>query len=200
MVVPLRTPAASPVPAPSPPGNEARVLAATITCISRWGLGKTTLEDIAREAGLSRATVYRLFPGGRDVVVKAALTAELRSVEVALADGLLRAATTEDRLVLLVAGLVGAIRRHPALQAVLAHEPEHVLAHLAFGRLDAVLAAAGDRMAPWLGDDRRAGEWVARNIVSYAFTPSPRIDLEVEADARRFVRTFLLPALERSHG
>ena len=33
------------------------------SCIARWGTAKTTLDDIAREAGCSRATIYRLFPG-----------------------------------------------------------------------------------------------------------------------------------------
>ena len=36
------------------------------TASARWGLAKTTVEDAAREAGVSRATVYRYFPGGRD--------------------------------------------------------------------------------------------------------------------------------------
>src|SRR3954464_11262309 len=31
---------------------------------------KSTVEDVAREAGLSRATVYRTFPGGRDELIR----------------------------------------------------------------------------------------------------------------------------------
>ncbi len=41
-----------------------RLLQATYDCVARWGLAKTTVEDAAREAGVSRATVYRYFPGG----------------------------------------------------------------------------------------------------------------------------------------
>ena len=43
-----------------------RILEATYACIARWGIFKTTVEDAAREAGMSRATVYRHFPGGRE--------------------------------------------------------------------------------------------------------------------------------------
>ena len=45
---------------------EQRMVAAAIRCVSRWGLAKTSLDDIAREAGASRATAYRVFPGGKD--------------------------------------------------------------------------------------------------------------------------------------
>src|SRR6202044_1497062 len=53
------------------PDVRERLLQATYDCVARWGLGKTTVEDAAREAGVSRATVYRYFPGGRDELISA---------------------------------------------------------------------------------------------------------------------------------
>ena len=50
-------------------GGRERILEATYACVARYGLGKTTVEDAAREAGVSRATVYRHFPGGKDQLV-----------------------------------------------------------------------------------------------------------------------------------
>ena len=44
-------------------GTAARLLDATVACIARVGVSKTTLDDVAREAGCSRATLYRYFPG-----------------------------------------------------------------------------------------------------------------------------------------
>lgn len=38
-----------------------RVLAAADGCFQRFGIAKTTMEDIARAAGISRATLYRYF-------------------------------------------------------------------------------------------------------------------------------------------
>jgi AcrR family transcriptional regulator len=180
----------------------ARVLDATVACLARWGLSKTTLDDVARAAGVSRATVYRLFPGGRDVLVRAALAAEVDEIERTTVERLLGVDDLGERLAVVVRTLVQAVQQHAALQYVLEHEPEHVLPHLTFGHLDAVLAAAGERLAPWLDGDPRSGEWVARVVVSYAFTPSPHVDLADETDVRRFVVTHLLPALERrtSHG
>jgi AcrR family transcriptional regulator len=46
--------------------GQERILEAAARCALRFTLGKTTIDDIAVEAGVSRATVYRTFPGGRD--------------------------------------------------------------------------------------------------------------------------------------
>ena len=47
------------------------------SCCERWGIAKVTIEDIAAEAGVSRATLYRLFPGGKDVLFDALRVREL---------------------------------------------------------------------------------------------------------------------------
>jgi AcrR family transcriptional regulator len=186
----------------------ARVLDGTVRCVARWGLAKTTLDDIAREAGVSRATVYRSFPGGKDNVVRAAAAAEVR----AFLDGLeerLRSATRasaggtvlEDLLVAGITYAVRAIREHGALQFLVEHEPEVVLPHVTFGAFDRLLAAAGDWVRPWLaphlGEEQalRAGEWVTRMVLSYTLSPSESFDLAEQAAARRFTKSFLLPGL-----
>lgn len=51
-----------------------RIVAAAYACMARDGVGATTLEAVAREAGVARATVYRSFPGGRDEVIAATIT------------------------------------------------------------------------------------------------------------------------------
>ena len=65
---PARLPAAS------------RITAGALACIARWGMAKTTLDDIAREAGCSRATIYRLFPGGKRAVLDATGEVELARI------------------------------------------------------------------------------------------------------------------------
>lgn len=187
--------------ATDPPSE--RVLVATITCLGRWGLAKTTLDDIAREAGISRASVYRLFPGGKDTVVRAAVAAELAAFEDALSRRLACVDELEDVLVTCLTCATGAFRSHEALQFLLVHEPGQVLPHLAFDQFDNVLAGAARMAAPWLepllgaDDAARAAEWVTRLVLSYSLVPSEHFDLGDEGDARRFARTFLLPGLRR---
>ena len=182
--------------------SDARVVDAALACFSRWGVAKTTLDDIAREAGVSRATVYRLFPGGKDVVIDAVATRELVQFFAGLADELQPCAG--DLEALLVAGITyttRAIRQHAALQVLLAHEPEVVLPLVAFDRFDHVLDHASAFCAPWLephlGQEwaPRAGEWLTRMVLSYTLVPSDGFDLALEADARHFVRSFVMPGL-----
>src|SRR6059058_3568352 len=47
-----------------------RVLEGALASIGRYGLARTTVDDVAQASGVSRATIYRHFPGGRDQVVK----------------------------------------------------------------------------------------------------------------------------------
>jgi AcrR family transcriptional regulator len=47
-----------------------RILAAAERCIDRYGIRKTTMDDIASEIGLSRPSVYRYFADRDDLLVE----------------------------------------------------------------------------------------------------------------------------------
>jgi len=194
---------------PPPPwvaagSQEERILDATLVCIARWGLAKTGLDDVAREAGVSRATVYRAFPGGKDAVVVAVTRSELNRFFGAVEGRLTAASTLEE---LLVAGITEAGTRlatHAALRALVSFEPEEILPLLAFERMDRVLAACTAFAAPHLCrfvDEMtaaRVAEWAARVVVSYSSWPSVDVDLADEASVRRLVRQLFLPAIPTS--
>jgi AcrR family transcriptional regulator len=42
--------------------SEERIVDAAYSCFNRFGIAKTTMEGIARQAAISRQTVYRYFP------------------------------------------------------------------------------------------------------------------------------------------
>lgn len=48
--------------------REKKIVEAAISVISRYGFRKTTMGDIAKEAGLSRQTVYAVFPSKEDIL------------------------------------------------------------------------------------------------------------------------------------
>src|SRR3979411_790563 len=111
------------VPDPGPGGQE-RIVDAALSCIARWGVAKTTLDDVARQASCSRATVYRVFPGGKEALLEAVGRREIARFFDAVPAGLQAADSLED---LLVAGMTEAGQRrrvHRALRFLVAHEPE----------------------------------------------------------------------------
>jgi AcrR family transcriptional regulator len=175
---------------------------ASLRCIARCGLTKTTVDDVAREAGISRATLYRLFPGGKDAVVRAVVetgTARLFSDIGAAMGG------ATDVETLLVAGIVGAARHLRSLDALgylVRNEPGTILPHLAFGGLDRILDAACRFTVPFLGrwlepeEAARAAEWAARIVVSYLVCKDERVDLTDEPDVVHLVSTFVMPGIQ----
>jgi AcrR family transcriptional regulator len=191
-------------PAPARSLQELRVVDATLRCIARWGVAKTTLDDVAREAGWSRATVYRLFPGGKDAVLETVVEVELGRLFATLDERLAGAADLED---LLVAGMSEAgarITRHPALRFLVTHEPEVILPQISFARAERVLAKAASFASPYLArwlppeEAYRVGEWVTRIVISYAASPSNCVDVADAASVRRLVRSFVLPGIRAS--
>ena len=181
---------------------EARIVDAMLECIGRWGIAKTTADDIARTAGISRATLYRVFPGGKDVALEALMRSEVARFFESVAGPLEAVDSLEDALVI---GMVGAARflhDHEPLRYLLTHEPERVLplSSLQGGGNGYAIATAftAPHLRPYVADDEAAlagADWVVRQFFSYALIPSPSLDLTDEAGVRRFVRTYILPAL-----
>jgi len=189
-------------------GATQRIVDAALRCAARWGVSKTTLDDVAREAGCGRATLYRLFPGGRESLWDAVLATETSRFFARLSERAAVAAGLEDVVVCLISEAANTLYDNAALQFLLAHEPELVVSHLAFHRGDAVLRRISDEvgplMAPWLapGDDgdtvepaARAAEWLARLVISYSTSPADDVDLRHPDSVRRLVRQFVLPGL-----
>ena len=178
-----------------------RFVDAALACLARQGLGKTTVDDIAREAGFSRATLYRTFPGGKDAVIAAVVETEVARLFSSLAVVMGEATDLED---VLVAGMVESARRlsgHDALAYLLIHEPDVILPRLVFAEMDRILFTAGDFAAPffarWLSPDEasRAAEWAVRIVLTYLADPAPGTDLSDPGDTRALVRAFVMPGI-----
>jgi AcrR family transcriptional regulator len=180
--------------------GDQRVIEAALTCFARWGIAKTTSEDIAREAGISRATVYRAFPGGKAAILQAVGTREIGRLMAAV----VTATRQEDTLAgVLTQGIVVAcreLRTHPALSYLLEHEPEAVLPFLAFDRLGPALALARDgcattvaRFVP-LDTAEELVEWATRMALSLTFSPG-RVDATRPETVAAMVERLLLPGV-----
>ena len=184
------------------PEVTARVVDGALRAVARFGLTKLTVDDVAREAGISRATLYRYFPG-RGAVLAAVVRSETERLQQGL-DNALGDVTNLPEALAAVAGFgARAFVGHAALQHLLATEPGTVLPHLCFSGADTLLCVAADRIAPHLCrfmgplEARRTGELLARIVLSYALAPPPG---PTEAAVLSVVREFVIPAAEERTG
>jgi AcrR family transcriptional regulator len=183
------------------PDVEARAVAALLSCVARQGLRKTTLDDVAREAGCGRATLYRYF-ASKQALLAAAGHTEATRIVAALRDAAAATDTLEDAVVALLVTAGVELGGHPALRFVADFEPDWLLPHLAFAGGDRFLAAAADALAPaverFVGPDAaaRAGEWIARVGLCLLCSPVSPVALGDEASVRGYAREFIVPALD----
>ena len=99
------------------------MLDAAQRCCERWGIAKVTIDDIAADAGVSRATIYRMFPGGKDVLFEALRVRELEEFFAVLRAHVEGADSLEDLLVRTVVAATQELRADDHLALMLASEP-----------------------------------------------------------------------------
>jgi AcrR family transcriptional regulator len=180
------------------------VIEATYSCVARWGLSKTTVEDAAREAGVSRATVYRLFPGGREELLDAVVAWATLEFFVRLYEQVRDASTLEEVMERGIVFAHRAILEHEVLQRVLQTEPEKLLPALTV-ESNRIREGIATFLVPYLEergiaegvDPDEASDFLARMLLSYMGGPG-RWDLEDPAQVALLVRSELLAGVVSS--
>lgn len=180
-----------------------RILAAAARCMTRWSVSKTTMADVAAEAGMSRATLYRQFATRDD------LLAGLVEHEFAVFFGDLAAFIdgSADLEALLVDGLIHANRAlagHELYQRVMATEPHLVLPYLMMASTG-IRALIVEYLRPWVLDrtDTRSGDdlpevdavldYLSRMVLSFIESPGGW-DFDDRAAAELLVKSrFIAP-------
>lgn len=198
---------------PTPPllvdERRVRFYRAALHCVEAAGLEATTVEDVARAAGSSRATLYRVFPGGRDQLVSETVAWEVVTFFTAIEEEVAPIPDLEGKLATGLALGHHAIDRHTLLQRLLRTEPEAVLSELSATTtlvLDAITAyitgelerARVDGVVRADCDVAEAAAHLARLFLSYLGSPG-RWDLDDPVQVGELVRTqFLAGVLVRS--
>ncbi len=169
-----------------------------------YGLRRTTMEDVAKRAGIGRATLYRRF-NDKEQLFQAVI---LRDVQRDLANiqaSVARQRTFLDGLLEGYVMAVGLLHHNPLLSRLLTTEPDTVLPFLTtdFG---AVMAFARNYIAPQIQRGQEAGhikglpadviaEMILRTIHSMMLTRVGVINPGDEASIRSFAQQFLRPLL-----
>lgn len=180
---------------------ELRILDATKSCCERWGIAKVTIDDIAAEAGVSRATLYRMFPGGKDVLFDAMRVRELEDFFTRLAAQLHGSDGLEELLVRTVVSATTELRSDEHLALMLASEPGETLKDLTVQGLPRIIRMASLFIAPlvepYLDRDQAARlvDLLARLVISYFLAPSDVVDFGDRDSARDFISRHILPTI-----
>jgi AcrR family transcriptional regulator len=179
-----------------------RVLDGTQRCCEKWGFAKVTVDDIAAESGVSRATIYRLFPGGKDVLFEALRVRELEDFFAVLRSRVEGADTLEELLVRTVVAATRELRADEHLAVMLASAPGEALGQLTVEGVPRIIRFAAAFIAPLADpflDRTRSRELIdvlARLVISYFLAPSDVVDLGDPESARAFLVPLLAPFVE----
>jgi len=174
-----------------------RVLEATKRCLERWGFAKLTIEDIANEARVSRATIYRMFPGGKDVLFEAMRVHELQEFFDDLQSEVVGANSLEDLLVRTVVTATRRLREDEHLALMLAAEPGTILSQLTSAGVPRIIRMATTFLVPfaepYLSRDQSVAviDVLSRLTISYFLAPSEVVDLGDSDSARAFLAPFI---------
>ncbi|WP_412515586.1 TetR/AcrR family transcriptional regulator [Actinomadura madurae] len=183
-----------------------RVLDAAYDQFSRLGIQRSTMEDVARRAGVSRITVYRRF-ATKDALVEQVIRREFRRYFDRFLVEIEQAETAADRVVLGFVSSMRAIRRNPLIGGLMATEPDTVLPTM-INDEGRTLATVRRFVAGQLRREQRAGtvpddldvdfvaEMMVRVSASFLAIPSELVDLDDDEQVAEVARRFLVPMLE----
>lgn len=182
---------------PMPPPNQDPILDAAARCFARYGVHRTSVQDVAKEAGVNRTTVYRLIGN----IEQVALTLTIREgyrLLLMRAPARLAGPMSPEVIIDILAVAVADAREHPVLSKVLADERE-LVASLVSEHAEALIGEISEVAAPLLRAAMQAGriaerdpvhiaQWLVRVVATVILVPPP-------GELKDFLATVLLPVL-----
>lgn len=177
-------------PPPQQQTQRERILEAAYRLVASHGMARTTVEDVAKAAGVSRPTIYRHFPGGKDGLFGEVVAWEAARFIDELTHAIAAHTDVHDILEELI--VVGAerIEAHQVLQKVLQTEPERLLPLLVL-QSDRLIAAVRSFVESAGVSDDDAADYIARMVLSFLGAPGGW-NLADRNEVGRLVRTQLL--------
>ncbi len=161
-----------------------RVHRAARTLFAERGIERTTAEAVARRAGCSRATFYRLV-GNRTALVEAVLT-DAAAVVVARVEEATAGRSGADRVAEAILSAVAAVRADPVIAAWLDGRGAAAAAEgggAAMVQMARTLCGAADL-------DDRDGAWIVRSVLGLIALPGADAATE-----RAIVERYVVPPL-----
>ncbi|AZZ79997.1 TetR/AcrR family transcriptional regulator [Gordonia alkanivorans] len=184
--------------------DEARkqIMVAAEKVFQRYGISKTTMDDIGREAGVSRPTVYRYF-GDRDTLISAIIERRSRMLFAKARKFLQERDSFADQLVEGLIFLVDRGRRDPLIRILVS--PEHMqMAEPLVGASGLAARLTAEMWGPVIEqamergeirtdlDREKMAEWIA--FVQFILVGRLDFDRPDDPEHREMLRNFVLPS------
>ncbi|BDB60475.1 TetR/AcrR family transcriptional regulator [Rhodococcus sp. C26F] len=175
--------------------TDTAILAATIRCLSHHGLERTTVADVAAEAGVGRATVFRRFDTKEELLGRA-FAWELDQLVTRFHAAIDDIEDPYERAVEWIVEAVRTVRHHPVARRFvddgaalpLLHDPQITAALLTSVRHELDLTA---QRAGITFDTATAAEIVSRFFASVWLAPDLGSATATDDGVRRVARTML---------
>ena len=180
-----------------------RVLAAADECFQRYGIAKTTMEDVARAANISRATLYRYFSDRESLLTESVRRRARLNMKTARSY-FSRRATIEEKI---TDGIVRNVRqgkRDPLVRLLVSPEQMELAAKL-LERSGLAIGLPRELWQPVLREAQENGEiaadvdieelceWISH--LEIMFISQTGDEPEALAWVRRMVGRFVVPAI-----
>jgi AcrR family transcriptional regulator len=182
-----------------------RLLDAAYEQFCRMGIQRSSMEDVAKRAGMSRITVYRRF-ATKDALVEQVILREFRRYFDRFLREIRDAESAADRVVLGFVSSLRAFRGNPLIGGLMYAEPT-LLAGSMIGDEGRMLGAVSQFVAGQLRREQQAGtvaatldtdlvgEMMVRVAASFLTIPSRAVDLDDDRVLESVARQFLVPML-----
>lgn len=183
---------------------QSHVLDALSVCVDRTGWDRVTMDDVCSLAGISRATVYRIFPGGRDVMFESLRVRRLAEFFTVIRAHVEGVENLEDLLVRSISVAHAELAGDEQLATLLASAPGETLGDLTVSGVSRIVSVATAFFAPLAdpflprGEAEEIIEVMCRIVISVFLAPSLRLDFSREDHVRQFVQRHLVPAATRA--
>ncbi|GAA4402766.1 TetR/AcrR family transcriptional regulator [Tsukamurella soli] len=182
--------------------TRARIVGAVLDWAAESGMGRVSMDGIARRTRLARATLYQHFPG-RDALVQAAIRAELDRFYLEVDRFASRLDGSTERMAATFGFAYAYLLGHPILERALAINPQPLISHI-IG--DSPTLAEGRRF--FLREIRRGeyradadvdalADFVVRQLHSLVLAPPPGADRQTReqrvAAGSAYAERFIVP-------
>jgi AcrR family transcriptional regulator len=186
------------MPKTDSPGE--RILDAALDALLTFGIRRTTMEGVAKRAGVSHMTVYRRWPTKNDLLL-AVVMREVERLFAAVDRDIAGMDTFRDKLVAGFTGIFWFVHCHPLLGRTLETDPESVLPILTTGAGPAMdlainylthhLEETPHSQRSGFADPRGIAEIFVR--LTHSLLLLPPADFASRSDVEDYARTHVLP-------